>query len=60
MPFKNLAEMVRICSEAHENLTLEKVIIYSLVDAEPCALTLSFISSTKGQRPPTHDYAEQN
>jgi hypothetical protein len=49
--FKTLEEMVRICSEPRENLTLEKVIIYSMLEGEPCALTLGFVSSTKGQRP---------
>ena len=51
IPFRNLEEMVQICSEPHPNLTLEKVIIYSMVDQEPCSLTLGFIASSKGQRP---------
>lgn len=51
IPFKTLEEMVKICSTVHPHLTLEKVIIYSLVDNEPCALTLGFVSSTKAQRP---------
>ena len=49
--FKSLDEMVRICSESHPNLTLEKIIVYSLVNNEPSALTLGFISATQGQRP---------
>jgi hypothetical protein len=51
IPFRNLEEMVRICSEPHPDLTLEKVIVYSMVNQEPCALTLGFIASSKGQRP---------
>ena len=51
IPFKSLDELVRLCSEPRDNLTLEKVVVYSMVDAEPCALTLGFISATKGQRP---------
>lgn len=51
IPFKTLDEMVRICSEPRDNLTLEKVLIYSMVNGEPCALTLGFVSATMGQRP---------
>ena len=49
--FKSLEEMVEICSRPHDNLTLEKVVVYSLPGGEPCALTLGFISATRGQRP---------
>ena len=49
--FKSLEEMVALCSRSYPNLTLEKVLIYSMIDNEPCALTLGFISATKGQRP---------
>ena len=51
IPFKTLEEMVRICSQPRPNLTLEKVIVYAMASGEPCALTLGFISATKGQRP---------
>ncbi|MBA4148790.1 MAG: hypothetical protein H0X66_11810 [Verrucomicrobia bacterium] len=51
IPFKTLEEMVSICSKAQPNLTLEKIIVYAMADGEPSALTLGFISSTKGQRP---------
>ena len=51
IPFKTLEEMVRLCSEPRDNLTLEKVVVYSLVNGEPCALTLGFVSATLGQRP---------
>lgn len=51
IPFKSLDELVKICSTSHDNLTLEKVVVFSLVDSEPVALTLGFISASKGQRP---------
>ena len=51
IPFKDLEELVRVCSQVHENLVLEKILIYAITDGEPCALTLGFISASKGQRP---------
>ena len=51
MPFDTLEDMVRICSKSRPNLILEKVIVYSLADGEPCALTLGFVAAAKGQRP---------
>ena len=51
IPFKNLDELVRICAIPHENLTLDKIMIYSMVDGEPNALMLNFMSCSKG-RPP--------
>lgn len=51
VPFRSLEEMVRVCSQPQPHLTLEKVVIYSMVDHEPCALTLGFIAASKGQRP---------
>ena len=51
IPFKTLEEMVRICSLPQPNLTLEKILVYAMADAEPAALTLGFISATKGHRP---------
>jgi hypothetical protein len=58
IPFRNLEELVRVCSEPHPDLTLEKVIVYSMVNQEPCALTLGFIASSKGQKPASLEYAE--
>jgi hypothetical protein len=51
IPFRNLEEMVKICSGSHPNLLLEKVVVYSMVEGDPVALTLGFVASTKGQRP---------
>ncbi|MFM1767726.1 MAG: hypothetical protein RJA22_255 [Verrucomicrobiota bacterium] len=51
IPFRTLEELVRICSQKHEHLVLEKVIVYAMTDGEACALTLGFVAATKGQRP---------
>ena len=59
IPFRNLEELVRVCSEPHADLTLEKVIIYSMLNQEPCALTLGFIAASKGQKPANLEYIEE-
>jgi hypothetical protein len=59
LPFTNLDEMVRICTQAREGLLLEKLIIYAMPEGEPVALTLGFVSSTKGQRPVLKDQAAE-
>ena len=59
IPFRNLAEMVSLCSQPHPNLTLEKVVVYSMVNQEPCALTLGFIAASKGQRPNDLEFVEE-
>ena len=51
IPFKSLDELVRICASPREHLTLDKVMMYSMVEGEPHALMLSFLSSSKGQQP---------
>ena len=51
IPFKDLEELVRLCSQIHPNLVLEKILIYALQEGEPCSVTLGFISASKGQRP---------
>ena len=51
IPFRSLEEMVAICAASKANLVLERVIVYSMAEGEPCALTLGFIAATKGQRP---------
>jgi hypothetical protein len=51
IPFKTLEELVKICSSPRENLSLDKIMIYSMVEGEPCAVMLNFMSSSKGQRP---------
>lgn len=51
VPFKNLEEMVQVCSVPRQNLILEKVVVFSMLDGEPAAVTLSFVSASRGQRP---------
>ena len=51
IPFKDLDELVRICATPRDNLTLDKIMIYSMVDGEPNALMLGFMSASKGQQP---------
>jgi hypothetical protein len=51
IPFKDLEELVKICSQGHPNLVLEKILVYAMPDGKPCAVTLAFVAATKGQRP---------
>ena len=51
IPFKDLEELVLVCSQVHDNLVLEKILVYAITDGEPCAVTLGFVSASKGQRP---------
>ena len=51
IPFKDLEELVQVCSRVHQNLVLEKVLVFALQEGEPCAVTLGFVSASKGQRP---------
>lgn len=52
IPFKNLEEMVEVCSNPRANLVLEKLIVYALTGQEPVAVTLGFVAASRGQRPP--------
>ena len=51
IPFKTLEELVEICSQPRENLTLDKIMVYSMVRGEPHALMLGYLSSSRGQHP---------
>ncbi|MEW6304095.1 MAG: hypothetical protein AB1705_11525, partial [Verrucomicrobiota bacterium] len=51
VPFKSLAELVEVCSTPRPNCVLEKVIVYSMPKGEPVAVTLGFISASRGHRP---------
>lgn len=51
IPFQSLDELVRICATPRDNLTLDKIMVYSMVEGEPHALMLGFLSSSKGQQP---------
>jgi hypothetical protein len=59
IPFRNLEELVKICTQPQDNLTLDKIVVYSMVNGEPNSVTLGFVSSSKGQRPKNLDYLEQ-
>lgn len=52
IPFKNLEEMVEVCSNPRPNLVLEKLIVYAMTGQEPVAVTLGFVAASRGQRPP--------
>ncbi len=51
IPFKSLEEMVKVCVEPREHMTLEKIVVFSMVNHEATALTLGFISASRGQKP---------
>lgn len=51
VPFRTLGELVEVCSRPRENLTLDKVIVYAMPGGEPHAITLGFLSASKGARP---------
>ena len=48
--FNSLDELVRVCSVSYPDMILEKVLLFSINDGQPCAVTLGFISATQGQR----------
>ncbi|MGB0578879.1 MAG: hypothetical protein ACPGVU_04170 [Limisphaerales bacterium] len=50
LPFCSLEELINVCTTPQPNLTLEKVIVYSLAGEAPKSLTLSYISASKGRR----------
>lgn len=47
-PFQTLEEMLCICSEPKTGLTLERVVVFALQHGQPTALTLGFVSASKG------------
>ena len=53
VPFTSLEELVAVCSTPRPNMTLEKIIVYSMVENDPVALTLGFVSASRGQKPGT-------
>ncbi len=60
VPFKTLEELVRICATPRENLLLDKIMIYSLINGEPHALMLGYMSSSKGQEPGLPSFEAQS
>lgn len=57
IPFNTLEDMVALCSRPQPDLTLEKIVLYAMVNEEPTSLTLGFISASRGQRPNTPEFA---
>lgn len=57
IPFNTLEDMVALCATPQPNLTLEKIVIYSMVGDQPTQLTLGFISASRGQRPNHPEFA---
>lgn len=51
VPFQTLDELVRLCTQLRSDRILERVMVYGMVNDEPHAVTFSFLSATKGQRP---------
>jgi hypothetical protein len=51
IPFKTLEELVTICSSPREHLTLDKIMIYSMIQDEPHAVMLGFMSASRGGGP---------
>lgn len=48
--FQTLEELVRICSEPRAGMSLERVVVFQIQDSQPVAVTLGFISASKGLR----------
>jgi hypothetical protein len=59
VPFQSLEELVRLCSEPRPNRVLEKVVVYSMVNEAPVAVTLGFVSASKGSKPGGLEAVEQ-
>ena len=51
IPFQTLEELVRICSAPRAHLSLDKIMVYSMIDHEPQAVMLGFMSTSKGAGP---------
>ena len=57
--FNSLQELVQLCSKPRPNLVLEKILICAMQEGEPCAVTLAFVSASRGQRPQNLPITEQ-
>ena len=55
IPFKSLGDLVKLCSEPREDMVLDKIVVYAMPDGEAHAVTLGFISATKGAKPKNLD-----
>ncbi|HVY71659.1 MAG TPA: hypothetical protein VHH73_17135 [Verrucomicrobiae bacterium] len=50
IPFSSLQEMVEIGTRPQPGMILERLVLTGVVDGAEHALTLGFVSATKGQR----------
>ena len=50
--FKSLDELIQICTTPRPDCMLEKIIIQGLQGETPVAVSLAFLSASRGQRPP--------
>jgi len=55
--FASLEDLVRICTEPKPNVQLEKIIVHCVAGNEPAAVTLGFVSATKGSKPSASQYS---
>ncbi len=51
IPFKTLGDMVKLCSEPRADMVLDKIVVYAMPDGTAHAVTLGFVSATKGAKP---------
>ena len=51
VPFRTLGELVEVCSKARPDMVLDKIVVYAMPGGEPHAVTLGFLSASKGARP---------
>jgi hypothetical protein len=51
IPFKTLGDMVKLCSQPRMDMVLDKIVVYAMPDGTPQAVTLGFVSATKGAKP---------
>jgi len=55
VPFMSLEEMVQVCVRPRPDMVLDRLIVYSMPEGVPVALTLGFVAATTGQRPGATD-----
>ena len=58
VPFATLEELVRLCSEPRPNALVEKVQVFNEASQGAVAVTLGFLSATRGQRLPAAETVE--
>jgi len=51
IPFRTLGELVAVCTQPREHMTLDKVVVYAMPGGEAHSVTLGFLSASKGARP---------